>query len=62
MDIQAEKDKIDNMSHEEICRLYRFALSGHPYFVSNTPLCDYFFERFNSLGGITPEISKHIGW
>lgn len=63
---QAEIDKhietINNLSQIECARLHRFAPSGHPYFDSHLPLYQVFLERFTSLGGMTPEISKAIGW
>lgn len=56
-------DKINAMSHEEMCRLWRFAPSGHPYFDSSLPYYEVFRHRlFDVLGGFTPEISKAVGW
>lgn len=60
--IEEWEKKIDNMSHEELARLRRFAPSGHPVFNTDYPLYEYFEKRFNELGGMTPEISKKIGW
>ncbi len=57
----AGKAEIDAMSHLEMARLYRFAKVGHPYFVPG-PLNDLFYAKWESLGGMTPEISKEIGW
>lgn len=56
------KKKIDAMSREDMCRLRRFAPVGHPVFDLRLPLNDYFKARFDSLGGMSPEISKRIGW
>ena len=56
------KLQIDQMSREEMCRLWRFAPAGHPCFTTSTPVTAYFKERFDSLGGFSPEISKRIGW
>lgn len=61
-EIEAEKKKIDNMSREDMCRLWRFAPSGHPYFINDTELQKHFDERFKELGGFSPSISKKIGW
>ena len=58
-EIEAEKRKIDAMTQEELARLHRFAPSGHPYFDKRLPLYGHFKKRFK---GMTPEISKHIGW
>ena len=54
--------QIDAMSHEDMARLQRFAPSGHPFFRSDLPLYRQFLARFESLGGMTPAISKRIGW
>ena len=62
LELEGEKGKIDAMSHAQMARLWRFAPSGHPYFVSGSPLWMYFDQRFKELGRITPEISKKIGW
>lgn len=60
--IQQEIDKINNMSRVEMCRLWRFAPVGHPYFNVSKPYNKVFKERFEKLGGFSPEISKEIGW
>lgn len=57
-----ETMKINSMTHIEMARLYRFAKSGHPYFDSTLPFKEIFMKRFNELGGMTPQISKQIGW
>jgi len=54
--------RINNMTQYEMCALHRFARSGHPYFVSNSLEHDAFARRFKELGGMTPEISKDLGW
>jgi len=56
------KLQIDQMSREEMCRLCRFAHSGHPCFVIGTPVTDYFRKKLGSLGGFSPEISKKVEW
>jgi len=53
---------ISSMDHEALAKLWRFAPSGHPVFDSTLPLFEVFNRRFNSFGGMTPEISKRIGW
>lgn len=57
-----QKKEIDEMTQIQACRLWRFAPSGHPYFVSDTEVYTYFKKRFDELGGMTPEISKLIRW
>ena len=59
---QKELDKILAMGHEEMARLWRFAKSGHIYFDSTLPYFEVFESRFKDLGGMTPQISKAIGW
>ena len=61
IDIEEWKAKIDGMSQMSLARLLRFAPAGHPVFRSDLPLYDYFKARFESLGGMTPAISKAIG-
>jgi len=58
-----EFEKINQMSHSEMCSLWRFAPSGHPYMDSSGPYAEIFRKRlFEHFGGFTPEISKAIGW
>lgn len=59
---QQIKKEIDALTHEEMCRLARFAPSGHKYFNKTQPYYKYFKERFEKLGGFTPTISKKLGW
>lgn len=57
------KTEIDGMSQISMASLRRFAPCGHPYFDStNGDLADYFEAKFKEKGGMTPEISKAIGW
>jgi hypothetical protein len=63
MNKQEEIDKINGMTHAELAWLWRFAPLGHPYFsTENLDLYDHFKNRFRELGGMTPAISKQIGW
>ncbi len=52
--------KIDGMSQIEMARKYRFAPIGDPMFQGRVGT--YFAKRFKELGGMTPAISKQIGW
>lgn len=61
-EIEAINERIDNMSHEDMCSAWRFSPSGDPIFRSDLPFYDRFKKRFDKLGGFTPEISKKIGW
>lgn len=51
--------KIAEMSQEDMARLWRFAPSGHPVFVSGSKLWELFSSKFN---GFNPRLSKKIGW
>ena len=61
-EIKRWEEEIAKMSQEDMCRLQRFAPSGHPVFDSRLPLYEVFKKRFDELGGFTPSISKKIGW
>lgn len=58
-EVEKLKAEIDQLSHVEMARLWRFAEPGHMFF--RPPMGEYFKERFLKLGGMTPEISKMIG-
>lgn len=60
--IESWKKIIDDMTHIQMCELWRFAPLGHPIFDIKLPLYDYFKKKYDALGGMTPEISKLIGW
>jgi hypothetical protein len=64
IEIQKELDEIKKMSHEHMCRIWRFGVYGKKdYLKSNTVIGDAFKERlWEHFGGFTPEISKQIGW
>ena len=51
---------IEQLSHVEMARLVRFARVGHPYFSKD--YYEHFMAVFNEKGGMTPQISKEIGW
>ena len=60
--IEKEIEKINSMSQVEMCKLWRYAPSDHPYFNSQLPYFKIFEERlFNHFGGFTPTISKALG-
>jgi len=55
------KTQIENMSHYDMCRVWRYASTGNPLIMGETG--EYFKERlFKHFGGFTPEISKSLGW
>lgn len=61
-EIIKHKEAIDKLSARFMAWLWRNAPSGHLYFDRNFPLADYFIQKFQEKGGMTPEISKEIGW
>lgn len=53
--------EIDEMSHTELCKLWRFAPWDNKYTVGLTGA--YLKDRlFGHFGGFNPTISKGIGW
>jgi len=59
--LDAVKKRIDDMTQEEMARLWRFAPVGEPLFQGDTG--DYFKKVFfEEKGGFTPAISKGLGW
>ena len=55
--------KINQMSHYDMCSLWRSAPAGHLYFDNREPYYEVFRKRlFEHFGGFTSEISKAIGW
>jgi len=53
-------EEVEQADHEQICRWYRFLPS--PQTDDETKAMTRIVERFNELGGFTPELSKKIGW
>lgn len=56
------RDKIDKMNQATMAQMQRYAPVGHPVFDNRSGLYPYFRERFEKLGGMTPGVSKAIGW
>ena len=57
-----ELRKIYLLTRDELARIWRFAPTGHPWFNSTLPYFKHFNRRFKRLGGMSPSISKQIGW
>jgi len=53
-------EQIKNADHKQICKWYRFLAS--PKNAAETNAMNAICEKFKSGGGMTPEISKQIGW
>ncbi len=63
--IQKHLERIAAMSRAEMACYHRFAEPGHPYFCIvefGHTLRDAFQKRWAEFGGMTPEISKSLGW
>ena len=60
-EIDNQLKRIEEMSHVEMCRHYRFAPLGDIIFC-NFDLYTAFDARFRSFGGMTSAMSKQIGW
>lgn len=54
------KKQIDGMSQYDLAYKIRFLPSGNSLMRGASG--DYLLERFRELGGMTPEISKRLGW
>jgi hypothetical protein len=55
-----QKKQIDAMTQIQMAKRWRFAVVGDPLLQGDTG--DYFAKVFNEKGGMTPGISKMIGW
>jgi len=55
------KNEIDEMSHEQLAKLWRFGDSSDKYLQGDAG--SYLKDRlFNHFGGFNPNLSKRIGW
>lgn len=52
-------EEVKNADHLQICKWYRFLPSADN---DNWDAQDLIYNRFHEGGGMTPEISKKIGW
>ena len=55
-----DKARIDAMTREQMASRWRFAAVGDPLLQGVTG--QYFAEVFTEKGGMSPEISKSLGW
>ena len=53
-------EEIEKADREQICRWWRFL--GSPMTDEEVIVMNRIAERFDEVGGFTPEISKRIGW
>ena len=58
------KTEIDALSQYDLCRIWRFAKTGHKYLIGieKGTVGHYFAERLKEKGGFTAAISKQLGW
>ncbi len=54
------KAAIDKLSHWHMAHKWRFAPTGDPMLQGAEGA--YFQQRFKELGGMTPALSKELGW
>jgi hypothetical protein len=65
-------EQVNNASHEQICSWWRFLHSPGLLAIGTSDfqvildheviIMNRIAERYKELGGMTPAISKHIGW
>ena len=61
-EIEEQLQIIARLPHETLARLHRFSPAGHPYFVRESKMHAAFKAAFQGYGGMTPTVSKAIGW
>jgi len=54
------KQRIDALSQYDLCERNRFAPVGDPMFQGEAG--EYFMKVLREKGGMTPKISKSLGW
>lgn len=57
---EEQKARIDAMSQIDLCRLWRFAASGHSLMQGEAG--EHLKKSLAEKGGFTPAISKALGW
>lgn len=60
-DIEKYLATIQELSHKQMAKLFRFAPAGHPYFAIPR-VAEAFRQRFDKFGGMTADLSKEIGF
>jgi hypothetical protein len=56
----AQRNQIDSLSQYQLAKLWRFAKVGEQLLQDEAG--QYFVKVFQEKGGMTPEISKSLGW
>lgn len=60
--IQIHKNHIDGLSQYDMAHMWRFSKAGENIYFTTPELTEHFNKRFKELGGMTPELSKELGW
>ena len=60
--VQEKLKRIDSLEYWELAYLWRFCDAGHPFFDHTLPFYKHLEARFVEHGGMTKEMSRHIGW
>ncbi len=58
--LNEDKKIVDGMSRYQMAHRIRFSSAGDPFMCGD--LGNYFMARFKELGGMTPLLSKQLGW
>jgi hypothetical protein len=63
-DVEDFRKWVAGLSRYQMCDQWRFCPStkGGVWFQSDTPLWPIWEARYNELGGMSPSISKSMGW
>lgn len=59
-EIKMWEERLPNLTHFEMARLYRYAPMGHPLFNTSLGMYPRFEKKFAEYGGMTSSISKEI--
>ena len=63
LSFEEQKDEVNNLSHEQIAKFWRYGNGKKEWYDATNPISTYFTDRlYVHFGGITPQISKRIGW
>jgi hypothetical protein len=63
VEIDKYMEQVNNMTHRELCVLWRFGRIPNVLLDSSYPMAERVkYRLFSEFGGFTPEISKSIGW
>jgi hypothetical protein len=55
-------EEVERADREQLCRWWRFLRSADVHSREEMMIQDRYQERYREVGGMTPAISKRIGW